>query len=605
MNSISSSRRIPSIALVLLLLSTVLVSIVGAAPRAGADECECVSVGFEVSEKNFPTATGVMLHWQNPNDVTLTGVSVTMTLPVGIQFGYQWPGDGSYDPSSRTATVTPDGVDTMSPWQGHDTYINLITDTSVVGSVQTIPYIVTSTDSQGVVHTRQESFTIPFPTPAPPFDLRTTTELSPRSTNYSGTTTLTSKLYNDGPGNVGPTYIEIHFDAELTITSALPADCTLSDYVYDGMRSMECGGEVELVTPGLAGTWTITFQAPASSTKDFFVVETAVGCSSVSFDDGSFESNWRNDDSSAILTVPPIPAGQLAVVRNLPLSVDDPDAVTNPVAGSPIITSVDVFNAGDADVTGTITVAVAPTVGFTPTSIASDAAGSSCDLATMTCTFPGPLTPGAKQRIIVEGDLDPALADGSRFSSTASATATGFDTASDTASTTISARAEGVVGVSSATRATPNEDITVEVTAGDAGPSSMADPVATVTLPSGVRIVSAPDTCTESGSTLSCTLGDALAPREDVTFAFVAGLPDEVGSFDMEVSLSSSTPLAPGSIATATHTVATDLVEESSDVLPYTGSESGNIAIVGAALALGGLLLVSATSVIATRRRND
>ncbi|NCY17167.1 MAG: LPXTG cell wall anchor domain-containing protein, partial [Actinobacteria bacterium] len=53
----------------------------------------------------------------------------------------------------------------------------------------------------------------------------------------------------------------------------------------------------------------------------------------------------------------------------------------------------------------------------------------------------------------------------------------------------------------------------------------------------------------------------------------------------------------------ATATTVTDLVE--AGALPYTGSNSGTLALVGAGLALGGLMLVSATGMIATRRRND
>lgn len=603
MNNIPSLHRTRSIALVVLLLATALVGIVHAAPRAGAAECECVSTSVDTNDSYFPGYVGYRFQWQNPNDVDITGVSVTFDLPTGFEYAWGWP-QASFDPSSQALTLLPDGVDTMYPWQETTGYVTLRADKALASSVQTIPYTVTSTDPQGVTHTRQESFTMVFATPAPSYDLRSTTEFSPRSANYGDTVTLTAKLYNDGPGNSGRTYVDIYFDEELTLISPVPADCTLYDEPYEGMRQLDCGGEIDVITPGLAETWTLTLQAPASSTKDHFVAETKIGCNSPVDRDGSDELDPSNDDSSAILTVPPVPTGQLAVVRNLPLFVDDPSVLTNPVAGESMSTSVDVFNAGDADVTGTITVAVAPTAGFTPTSISTDAAGSSCDLSTMTCTFAGPLTPGAKQRIVVVGALDPALADGSTFSSTATATASGFDPASDTASTTISARAEGVVDVSAVTRATPNEEVTVEVTAGDAGPSSMADPVATVTIPSGVRIVSAPDNCTEGGSTLTCPLGDSLAPQEDTSFSFVAGLPDEVGSFDMAVSLSSSTPLAAGSIDSATHTVATDLAD-GSGVLPYTGSESTNLALVGGVLALTGVAVVGSTSLVRTRRRRS
>jgi len=124
-----------------------------------------------------------------------------------------------------------------------------------------------------------------------------------------------------------------------------------------------------------------------------------------------------------------------------------------------------------------------------------------------------------------------------------------------------------------------------------------------------MTIVELPDNCTQSGNTLTCTLGESLDPEQEYSFGFTAGLPDEVGDHTVTATLSSDTPLADASVTDADHLVATattvtDLVVEEG-ALPYTGSNSGTLALVGGGLALGGLLLVSATGMLGTRRRND
>ena len=189
--------------------------------------------------------------------------------------------------------------------------------------------------------------------------------------------------------------------------------------------------------------------------------------------------------------------------------------------------------------------------------------------------------------------------------------ADGFDPDTDTDTTTISALAEGFISIGSVTHAKPGDEVDYTVTASNAGPSTMFSPVATLTLPAGMTIVNLPDNCTQSGNTLTCTLGESLDPEQDYSFGFTAGLPDEVGDHTITATLSSSTPLAEASATEADHLVATattvtDLgVEESDDVLPYTGSNSTMLVLVGGGLALGGLILVSATGMLATRRRND
>jgi uncharacterized repeat protein (TIGR01451 family) len=344
--------------------------------------------------------------------------------------------------------------------------------------------------------------------------------------------------------------------------------------------------------------------------SETFAASTKLGCTTSG--SGANELTEENNSDSGILTGPTSPDGLLAVVRNLPAYVDQPGIITNPTAGRSMTSSVDVFNAGDATIGGPITVVIAPTAGFTPTSISatstdSTAPAPSCVLATLTCTF-SQLGDGLRARIIIVGDLAATIANGSNFSSSVTASAAGFDPATDTDTTKIAALAEGIITISSVSHASPGEQVDYGVTVTNAGPSTMVNPVATLTLPAGMTIVELPDNCTQSGNTLTCTLGEALDPEQEYSFGFTAGLPDEVGDFQVIATLSSDTPLADASVTDADHLVATattvtDLVEAGG--LPYTGSNSGTLALIGAGLALGGLILVSATGRIATRRRND
>ena len=612
--------------MVVAILATSVVGAVAATPSAAsAASCDCVI--YRPALDGAPIADRgvyVDLNWINDSDREWTNARVSVSLPAGVEFEWSTLDDENYDPATRTLTGTPKfygtgaPTNTLSPWEQSTPYLWVHLDASLEGQSVTIRSTANFTSDDGTPGGIINRVTFDVLSTPADFDYRTETRFTPDSTNYSGTSTLTSKVYNDGPGRGGDVYAEIYFDEELTLVSDLPEGCREYDS-WNGQKEIDCDQKVPDggSTPGLVASWTFTLQAPdapiaAAVDSETFEASTKLGCSTSGVA-GSSELNEDNNSDSAILTVPTSPAGLLAVARNLPAYVDQPGVVTNPTAGRSMSSSVDVFNAGDATIGGPIIVTIAPMPGFTPTSITATSTDSttpapSCVLATLTCTFTQ-LGDGLRGRIVIVGDLAPTIADGTDFTSSVTASAAGFTTATDTATTKIAALAEGIITVSSVTNASPGQQVSYGVTVSNGGPSTMADPVATLTLPAGMTIVELPDICTQTGNTLVCTLPEPLDPEQQYSFGFTAELPDEVGDFQVIATLSSTTPLADASVTDADHLVATattvtDLVAEDGN-LPYTGSNSGTLALVGAGLALGGLLLVSTTGRIAIRRRND
>jgi uncharacterized repeat protein (TIGR01451 family) len=618
------TSRIRSLLMVVAILATSVVGAVAATPSiASALSCDCVKTSLTADRAAYG-GNGLYLsfNWNNDSDQTWTDAKMSVTLPEGINLGFNPWNNGDYDPATRKVTGEPrlwngsSVSNTIEPWMQESDWLSVDVDPSVAGTTVALRYEATFVDSNGLKRTNINVLNLEVLERGADFDQRIEASFSPASTDYEATSTLTVSVHNDGPGFSGSAYAVIDVENELEITSAIPADCHLDEgtyyhYIYCDELAPEGG-----FAPGLLATWTFTVKAPAaplpvSVESETFEAEASIGCGT-SGAAGGEEINEDNNEASALLTVPPSPAGQLAVVRNLPAFIDQPGVVTNPTAGRSMTSSVDVFNVGNAAVDSAITVVIAPTAGFTPTSISATSEDSttpapSCVLATLTCTF-SHLGAGQKARIVLTGDLAPTIADGTAFSSSVTVSADGFDPATDTDTTKIAALAEGIISISSVSHASPGEQVDYGVTVINRGPSTMVNPVATLALPAGMTIVDLPDICTQSGSTVTCTLPGSLEPGQDYSFGFTAGLPDEVGDHQVTATLSSDTPLADASVTDADHLVATattvtDLVEAGG--LPYTGSNSGTLALIGAGLALGGLILVSATGRIATRRRND
>jgi len=609
------------------LMATSVVGAVAATPSvARAASCDCVKTSLTADREAYGgKELYLSFNWNNDSDQTWTDAKMSVTLPEGIDLNYNPWGNGDYDPATRKVTGEPrlwngsSHSNMLEPWMQDSDWLAVDVASSMAGTTVAIRYEATFVDSNGLKRTNINVLNLKVDERGVDFDQRIEASFSPASTDYEATSTLTVSVHNDGPGFSGSAYAEITIENELEITSAIPTDCHLDEgtyyhYIYCDELAPEGG-----FAPGLLATWTFTVKAPAaplavSLESETFEAEASLGCGT-SGAAGGEEINEDNNEASALLTVPPSPAGQLAVVRNLPAFIDQPGIITNPTAGRSMSSSVDVFNVGNAAVDSEITVVIAPTAGFTPTSISATSEDSttpapSCVLATLTCTF-SQLGEGLRARIIIVGDLAPTIANGTEFSSSVTASADGFDPDTDTDTTKIAALAEGIISISSVSHASPGEQVDYGVTVINAGPSTMVNPVATLTLPAGMTIVKLPNNCTQAGNTLTCTLGESLDPEQEYTFGFTAGLPDEVGDFQVIATLSSDTPLADASVTDADHLVATattvtDLgVEESDDVLPYTGSNSTMLVLVGGGLALGGLILVSATGMLATRRRND
>jgi len=616
--------QIRSLMVVVALVATSVVGAVAATPSAAsAASCDCVKTSLTADREAYGgKELSLSFIWNNDSDQTWTDAKMSVTLPEGIDLNYSPWNNNNYDPATRTVTGEPrfwDGSslsNTLEPWTQDAERLYVDVDPSITGTTVALRYEASFVDSNGLKRTNINVLNLEVLERGADFDQRIEAAFSPASTDYGATSTLTVSVHNDGPGFSGSAYAEIDIENELEITSAIPADCDLYEGTYSHQLSCDELAPEGGFAPGLLATWTFTVKAPAplpvSVESETFEANASLGCGT-SGAAGGEEINEDNNEASALLTVPPSPAGQLAVVRNLPAFIDQPGIITNPTAGRSMTSSVDVFNVGNAAVDSEITVVIAPTAGFTPTSISATSLdpttpAPSCVLATLTCTF-SQLGEGLRARIIIVGDLAPTIANGTDFSSTVTASAAGFTSATDTDTTKIAALAEGIITIGSVSHASPGEQVDYSVSVINGGPSTMVNPVATIALPTGMTIVNLPDICTQSGNTLVCVLPESLDPEQEYTFGFTAGLPDEVGDYTITATLSSDTPLADASVTDADHLVATattvtDLVAEDGD-LPYTGSNSGTLALIGAGLALGGLILVSATGRIATRRRND
>lgn len=608
------------------LMATSVVGAVAATPSvASAASCDCVKTSLTADREAYGgKPVYLSFNWNNDSDQTWTDAKMSVTLPEGVDYDYSYWANSNYDPATRKVTGEAEfwngsfPTNTLEPWVQNPQTLVVDLDSSIAGTTVALRYEASFVDSTGLKRTNLNVLNLKVSERSPDFDQRIEAAFSPASTDYGATSTLTVSVHNDGPGQSGSAYAEITIDNELEITSAIPAHCSLDEgtyYHYIYCDELAPDSNIGLA-PGLLATWTFTVKAPAaplpaSVESETFEATASIGCGT-SGAAGGEEINEDNNEASALLTVPPAPAGNLAVVRNLPAFIDQPGIITNPTAGRSMTSSVDVYNTGNAAVDSAITVVIAPTAGFTPTSISATsedttAPAPSCVLATLTCTF-SHLGAGQKARIVLHGDLAPTIANGTDFSSSVTVSADGFNPATDTDTTKIAALAEGIITISAVSHASPGEQVDYGVTVINAGPSTMVNPVATLTLPAGMTIATLPDNCTQSGNTLTCTLGESLDPEADSTFGFTATLPDEVGDHTITATLSSATPLADASVTDADHrvttaTTVTDLVEAGG--LPYTGSNSGTLALIGAGLALGGLILVSATGRIATRRRND
>ncbi|MEI7624285.1 MAG: hypothetical protein WCJ88_12075 [Actinomycetes bacterium] len=619
MKRTSFISRFRSLLAVAAILATSAVGAVAATPSAAqAISCNCVKSNLTLQGDAVGGLTQwINFNWVNDSPRIITNAQMSVTFPVGVDLDWASWDNQVYDPATRTLTATPtfwgsgSPTNTLEPWEESSPYFRVHFDESLVGTTVNIRMRASYID-QGIPGGILNGVSATVLERGEDFDYRAEATFTPDSTNWSGTTTFAAKVYNDGPGAGGTVYATIKIEEELTVLTPLPDGCVF-DSTYWGYHRYSCTEYVPAggSAVGLVASWSFTVQAPASSEWDWWDASLDLGCTT-SGAAGSEDIDESNNDDSAVLTVPPSATGLLAVVRNLPTFIDQPGVITNPTAGREMSSSVDVFNAGDSTITGPITVTITPTAGFTPTSITATsedntAPAPSCVLATLTCTF-SQLGDGLNGRIIIIGDLAPTILNGSEFSSSVTASATGFDSATDTDTTIISAIAEGIVTIDSVSHAKPGAQIDYGVTSTNGGPSTMFNPVVTLVLPAGMTVVHLPENCMQRGNTLTCNLGASLDPEEGYSFGFTVSLPDEVGDYQIVATLSSTTPLADTSVTGADHLVATattvaDLVDGSA--LPYTGTNTTWLALLGAGLALGGLILVTTTGRLATRRQSD
>ncbi len=340
---------------------------------------------------------------------------------------------------------------------------------------------------------------------------------------------------------------------------------------------------VTQVRPGDTLTYTLTISNAGNQDATGVVVTDTVpaGTAFVSASGGGTESGgtvtWPAFDLAAGASVTrtmtvtvndPAPAGQ-ATVTNTAHAQDDGTNGADPDTGNNDATDVDTLIHADLAVTKTDSpdpVRAGEQVTYTitvtnngpstePNALAVDTlpaafsfvsatpAQGSCSESggTVTCTL-GSLASGASATITVVCDVPPGTAEGA-YTNTVTVSGDESDPvpSNDTASedTTVTREVDlAITKTDSPDPVTAGEQLTWTLSVVNHGPSDATGVVVTDTLPAGVTFVSASSGCTESGGTVTCTVGD-LADGASATLDIVVTVdPSTTGTLTNTASVS-------------------------------------------------------------------
>jgi uncharacterized repeat protein (TIGR01451 family) len=332
--------------------------------------------------------------------------------------------------------------------------------------------------------------------------------------------------------NLGPSTA-----SNITLSDVIPAGLTLPANLPAGCSSAISGGNTVLTcvqsSLALNQTVTISMDMTAATTVTPIQVFNTARISSASFD-----PNPVNDVAIAPLAIEPDTTGFLKIKK-----VSGPSSTT---AGGKAGWIINVHNSGSTATSGQVTLSDPAVPGFTATNVTVTPAinnqGSdpsvTCTLgATPLCTFPAGINAGNSYTITIAGTLSSTVGNGSVLTNTASLSN------GETSSATITANnvADVVVLKELTTPAEAGVPLGYQVTVINAGPSAAVNTVITDTLPAGTAIQNLPSGCTNSGQTLTCSLG-TLATASVTTLVYQVSIPESGGTFTNLAVATSYTP---------------------------------------------------------------
>ena len=455
----------------------------------------------------------------NNGPVDASNVMVVDTLPADVEWQSATPSQGSCvhsgEPLGGTVTCT--------------------LGTIANGANATIDIGV---DSQGAIGVITNSATVSADEPDPDSSDNTATE---DTTIIDPSANLSVTQVED----FDPTGINFPLVYTVTVANQGPADATLVTLVdtLDGAVAFqsaspsqglcaEAGGIVTCdlgdLTNGSSATIDITVTAPGTPQT---VTNTAVV--SAAEPDSDLSDNTSLEDTDVI---DPPPADLELVMA------DTPDPV---LGGSPLTYTLTINNLGPGPATA---VQLTDTLPAGTSFVSATPSTGSCSetSGTVDCSFSGTIGNGASENVVIVVTT-PATAGPISNSASVSTAATDPNPTNDSASveTTVTVVGEADLALSLSDSPDPvlvNQTLSYSLVVDNLGPDNATDVVLVDTLPGAVSfqsVISSQGSCSESGGTVTCTLG-MIANGADASVDILVTAPASAGSISNDASVSTS-----------------------------------------------------------------
>lgn len=430
----------------------------------------------------------------NNGPATATAATLTDTLPANVTFiGAAGPAGTSCGAAGSVVTCNLGDL----PNQASVTVLVIVTPTpAAAGTTITNTATVTSTTGDNNPANNTASVTTTVNTPANPADLVLAVTDTPDPVFPGQQLTYAVTVTNNGPNPANA----------VTITDVLPSGVAfLSASGPAGSQCSQGNGIVTCTLGTLANGVSATVLINVTPTATGTITNTAAATTS------SGDTVQGNNLVSTTTVVNPAPSGTDLVVTK----ADNPDPVS---PGQQLTYTLTVTNNGPVAATNTVLTDNLP-AGVTFLS-ATAPSGVTCSTAnnSVTCTL-GSVNVGASVQVtlLVTPDVTGTL------SNTATATTSVGETNPGNNTVTITTTSQAapspadlvVVMTDNPDPVVPGQLLTYTISVTNNGSNPANNTVLTDTLPSGVNLISASgpsgSTCSQTGNTVSCTLGTLAA----------------------------------------------------------------------------------------------
>ena len=472
---------------------------------------------------------------ENLGGSATSDVVITDVLPAGTDFvNGSLLGTGSYDPLSRTVTVRPSLPPTppvvIGPGESVTVSFQVRILPTASGNTLSNFATVSATDGLGATDTfATNTVTTPVPISA---DVEVTKSFSPDQIASGGTTSMTLSATNNGPGIAQSVSVTDTLPTGLSISGSLPVGCT------NNSGTISCA--VGTLGPNQTSSFVISIAAPSVQTATSYMNTASVTST-------THDYNLSNNATIAGLSVAALVPASLDIAKIAVLP--------NVYAGDAAAVVIGVMNAGQTATTSGVIVTDTIPTGFTPEIATWENNGSNgpCTIAaTINCSF-GVLDPGNTALISIIGFTDPTLTSGTVLTDTAIAGSSGTNTPAALASITVGTVSDLYVRKRTTNDALAGQTLNYSVVVENLGPSRANSATLTDVLPSGVTVISQPQGCTVTGSTMTCALGN-LDAGDLVVLDYTVEIPLSGGTLVNTATATTTTPTINPSTATDTTT---------------------------------------------------